>query len=222
MMPREDDGVSGQSLIGRTEARNLPVIEEGDAPPEVARLYGRFRESFGRPEVPAILKCFATHPPLLEHMLGLAQTMLFVEGALDRRQKELISTFVSSRNECAYCADSHGASLRTQGGTPAQLAAGLACDANSTALSKAEGALLRFVRKVTDESALIAPGDVEELRACGWTDLQIAETIHMGALFACFNRVVNAFGLPSQGMLGEVSVPSSAGNVTGVPAGGGQ
>ena len=40
------------------------------------------------------------------------------------------------------------------------------------------------------------------MRLAGWTDLQIAETIHVTALYATFNRVVNAFGLPSQNLLG--------------------
>ncbi len=35
----------------------------------------------------------------------------------------------------------------------------------------------------------------------GWSDLQITEAIHLTALFAGFNRVVNAFGLPSQELL---------------------
>ena len=47
----------------------------------------------------------------------------------------------------------------------------------------------------------IVPADVEALRLAGWSDLQIAETIHVTALFASFNRVVNGFGLPSQDLL---------------------
>jgi hypothetical protein len=39
------------------------------------------------------------------------------------------------------------------------------------------------------------------MREAGWSDLQIAEAIHVTALFACFNRVVNGFGLSSQGLL---------------------
>ena len=51
---------------------NLPVVEEGDASDPVAALYDRFKSHFGRPDVPGILKCFATHPPLLEHMMALS------------------------------------------------------------------------------------------------------------------------------------------------------
>src|ERR1039457_4103485 len=90
------------------EAANLPVVTEENASPEVVRLYAQFRNDFGRPQVPGILQCFATHPPLLEHMMGLARSMLFVDGALDRRHKEMLSAFVSAQNECAYCTDSHG------------------------------------------------------------------------------------------------------------------
>jgi uncharacterized peroxidase-related enzyme len=187
------------------QAENLPVVDEAQASPEVAELYARFRESFGRPQIPGILQCFATHPPLLEHMIGLAQSMLFTDGALGRLQKELIATAVSSRNRCAYCTDSHGFFLRVHGGSPGLLEAAMACDTNSPSFDPAQRALICFVQKITDDSASITSDDVASLRASGWTDLQIAEAIHVTALFACFNRVVNAFGLPSQDLLGTYS-----------------
>jgi alkylhydroperoxidase family enzyme len=75
------------------------------------------------------------------------------------------------------------------------------CRLESDAITSPQRALLSFARKITQNSQGIAPADIEELRATGWSDLQIAETIHLTALFACFNRVVNAFGLPSQELL---------------------
>jgi uncharacterized peroxidase-related enzyme len=182
-------------------ATNLSVVNEAEAPDEVKQLYARFRTVFGRPEVPGILQCFATHPPLLEHMMGLAETMLFSAGALGRANKEMLATFVSSQNHCDYCADSHGFFLRMNGGSSELLAAATTCDLQSESLTSAQRALLQFVQKITDDSSAISPQDVEHLRESGWTDLQIAEAIHLAALFACFNRVVNAFGLPSQGLL---------------------
>jgi uncharacterized peroxidase-related enzyme len=183
------------------EAANLTVVAEQTASPEVARLYAQFRNDFGRPQVPGILKCFATHPPLLEHMMGLAQSMLFVDGALDRRHKEMISAFVSAQNNCAYCTDSHGFSFRVHGGSAEALEAVVECRLDSDAITPPQRALLDFARMVTENSQAIRPADIEELRAAGWSDLQIAEAIHLSALFACFNRVVNAFGLPSQDLL---------------------
>ncbi len=183
------------------ESANLPVVTEQTASPEVARLYAQFRKDFDRPQVPGILKCFATHPPLLEHMMGLAQSMLFVDGALDRRHKEMLSAFVSAQNQCAYCTDSHGFSFRVHGGSAVALEAVAVCHLESDAITPPQRVLLDFARKITQDSQAIAPSDIEDLRVAGWSDLQIAETIHLTALFACFNRVVNAFGLPSQELL---------------------
>lgn len=196
---REEENERGNNTPH--QQTNLPIVSEADAPDEVAPLYAHFRETFGRPHVPGILQCFATHPPLLEHMIGLAQSMLFADGALGRTNKELLATFVSARNNCDYCADSHGYFLRQSGGSSDLLSAALTCNLQSTSIDGPQAALLTFVQRVTDDSQSIRPHDVEVLRAAGWTDLQIAETIHLTALFACFNRVVNAFGLPSQGML---------------------
>jgi uncharacterized peroxidase-related enzyme len=193
--------------LNRTFEPNLPGISEAEASPEVVRLYAEFRETFGRPKVPAILTCFATHPPLLEHMMGLAKSMLFSDGALGRMNKEMIATFVSARNNCEYCVDSHGYALRMSGGSADMLGAVQACELHSDSIDPAQAALLAFVHKLTNDSQSIVPIDVETLGAAGWSDLQIAETIHLTALFACFNRVVNAFGLASPGMLATMGEP---------------
>jgi uncharacterized peroxidase-related enzyme len=185
----------------QTEAANLPVVTEQNASPEVARLYAQFREDFGRPQIPGILQCFATHPPLLAHMMGLAQSMLFVDGALDRQHKEILSAFVSAQNQCAYCTDSHGFFFRVHGGSAEALEAVMTCHLESDAITPSQRTLLDFARKITQNSQAIARADIEALRVAGWSDLQIAETIHVTALFASFNRVVNAFGLPSQELL---------------------
>lgn len=183
------------------QASNLPVVEERNASPEVQRLYQQFREDFNRPQVPGILQCFATHPPLLEHMMGLAKSMLFIDGSLGRQHKEMISTFVSASNHCAYCTDSHAFAFRNNGGTAAALDSVLARDLNSSSITPQERTLLNFAKKITEDSQAITSADIEAMRSAGWSDLQIAETIHVIALFATFNRVVNAFGLPSQNLL---------------------
>jgi uncharacterized peroxidase-related enzyme len=179
----------------------LPVVEESSASSEVAALYQHFRTHFGRPDVPGILKCFATHPPLLRHMMDLSESLIFAEGALTRRQKEMIATLVSVENACPYCADSHAYFLRVHGGLPETLHAIEQHDLNSPALSTAEQLLLGFAQKVNRDSHRIDTADVAALSEAGWSELQIAETIHIAALFATFNRVANAFGLPSQGLL---------------------
>lgn len=180
---------------------NIALIEESAATGEVSALYDNFRTHFGRPDVPGILKCFATHPPLLRHMMDLSQQLIFADGSLGRRQKEMIATLVSTENECPYCADSHGFFFRVHGGTSMALAAIQEGDLGSTELTAAEQALLKFVRKVNLNSHKIEKRDVDALLQFGWSQLQIAEAVHVASLFATFNRVANAFGLASQGLL---------------------
>ena len=180
---------------------NLPVVEENAAGGEVTALYDYFRSHFGRPDVPGILKCFATHPPLLKHMMDLSGSLIFSDGHLTRRHKEMIATLVSSQNACAYCADSHSFALRMNGGSAEALCAIQQGNLLSPALTSAEQALLSFAAKVNANSHEIARADIETLHKAGWNDSEIAEMIHVAALFATFNRVVNAFGLPSQGLL---------------------
>lgn len=43
--------------------------------------------------------------------------------------------------------------------------------------------------------------DVQKLRDHGWTEDQIAEAVYITALFAFFNRVADAFGVPPQDYL---------------------
>jgi uncharacterized peroxidase-related enzyme len=184
-----------------SSSTNLAVVEEDNASDEVAALYDHFRSHFGRPDVPGILKCFATHPPLLKHMMDLSGSLIFSDGHLIRRHKEMIATLVSSQNACSYCADSHSFALRMNGGSAEVLCAIQQNHLNAPALTSAEQALLSFVAKVNANSHEISKTDIEALHQAGWNDLEISEAIHVAALFATFNRVVNAFGLPSQSLL---------------------
>ena len=180
-------------------SRNLSGVEEDEG--EVSEHYDYFRSHFGRTDIPGILKCFATHPPLLRHMMALSESMIFGDGHLTRRHKEMIATFVSSQNECPYCADSHGYFLRVHGGSAEALCAIQKNDLASSSLTAGERQLLSFVRKVNGSSHEIDKADVDLLYDAGWSQLQIAEAVHVAALFSTFNRVANAFGLQSQGLL---------------------
>jgi len=182
-------------------ATTIPIVEEDAATGAVAKAYADYRTRFGRDHVPGILKCFATHPSLLEQMIALASTLLFSESHLSRKIKEMIATYISALNSCPYCFDSHASSLRTQGGSDELLQALSNANLDSTSLSLRDRRMLDFVGKVTIESYKISPADIDLMKGVGWDQQEIAEAVHITALFACFNRVANAFGLPSQNLL---------------------
>jgi len=61
--------------------------------------------------------------------------------------------------------------------------------------------LLDYVRLITEAAYRSTAEDVEKLRAAGWKEEQIAEAVYITAMFAFFNRVADAFGIPSQNYL---------------------
>jgi alkylhydroperoxidase family enzyme len=70
-------------------------------------------------------------------------------------------------------------------------------------LTPAERALLQYVELITHAAYQSTFEDVEKLRLAGWKEEQISEAVYITALFAFFNRVADAFGVPSQDYLGS-------------------
>jgi uncharacterized peroxidase-related enzyme len=130
-------------------------------------------------------------------MLEIAESFLFSESLLDRRHKEMIATYVSQENACPYCADSHGAMLRAQGGLPEMICALQRGDLNAQLFTSEEVALLKFAGKVNANSSAVIRADVDAAMRAGWTEPQVAEAVHVVALYAAFNRIASGFGLPS-------------------------
>jgi alkylhydroperoxidase family enzyme len=65
----------------------------------------------------------------------------------------------------------------------------------------AERALLDYVELITRAAYRSTAEDVQKLRDAGWKEDQIAEAVYVTAMFAFFNRVADAFGIPSQDYL---------------------
>jgi len=59
-------------------------------------------------------------------------------------------------------------------------------------------ALLQFAGKVNANSSAVTRADVEATMCAGWTEAQVAEAVHIAALFAALNRIANGFGLGSE------------------------
>lgn len=68
-------------------------------------------------------------------------------------------------------------------------------------LTASERALLEYVELVTKAAYKTTTEDVQKLRDVGWKEEQIAEAVYVTAMFAFFNRVADAFGVPSQDYL---------------------
>ena len=61
--------------------------------------------------------------------------------------------------------------------------------------------MLAYVELITKAAYKSTAEDVQKLREAGWSENQIAEAVYVTAMFAFFNRVADAFGVPSQNYL---------------------
>ena len=68
-------------------------------------------------------------------------------------------------------------------------------------LTAAERTLLEYVELITKAAYRSTTDDVQKLRDAGWSEDQISEAVYITAMFAFFNRVADAFGVPSQDYL---------------------
>jgi alkylhydroperoxidase family enzyme len=68
-------------------------------------------------------------------------------------------------------------------------------------LSEAEMALMRYTELITHSASRSTAEDVQKLRNSGWSEEQISEAVYIIAMFAFFNRVADAFGIPPQNYL---------------------
>lgn len=73
-------------------------------------------------------------------------------------------------------------------------------------LTPAERGLMEYVELVTKAAYRSTHEDVQRVRDLGWKEDQIAEAVYITAMFAFFNRVADAFGVPPQDYLGTGKV----------------
>jgi uncharacterized peroxidase-related enzyme len=184
-------------------ATKIKVIEDADATGDVAEAYDYWRASSGRKKVPGILKCFSARPDFLKQAVDFSNTIQFSEGHLSRLHKEMIGSYVSYLNNCAYCLDSHAFFLKVQGASDQTVAAFLEGNLDDADLTSAERTLLNYVQVITEAAYRSTQEDVQKLRAAGWREEQIAEAVYIVAMFAMFNRIANAFGVPVQNYVAQ-------------------
>jgi len=130
------------------------------------------------PPLPGIAGLLAAHPATAGPLNSLAETLLRGPSPLTPAQRETIAAHVSRRNECTFCAETHGAVARHLAG--GEVPAGPLLDA-----------LLAIAEKVRVDGRSVTAEDVARARAAGADDRAIHDTVLIAAAFSMFNRYVD-------------------------------
>ena len=141
-------------------------------------------------ELPGISAGFAFRPETAKPMRELAHILLHEPNSLSPAERELIATYVSSRNDCYFCQTSHGAAAAAhlgETGTVKQVKT----DFTQAPISEKLKRLLTIAGKVQQGGKHVTAEDVDAAREQGATDMEIHDTVLIAAAFCMYNRYVD-------------------------------
>jgi len=122
---------------------------------------------------------------------ALVEILLRGPSTLSRGERELIATYVSSRNSTDYCHNIHGAIAAAHLGGNEELVRQVKVDYLQAEISPKLKTLLAIAGKVQQDGKLVTAAGVEAARKEGATDLEIHDTVLIAAAFCMYNRYVD-------------------------------
>jgi uncharacterized peroxidase-related enzyme len=143
---------------------------------------------------PGIVGPMIAYPETQKHLSGLAEALLRAPSSLTSAERELIASYVSSRNECHFCTQSHAAAARVHYGSECKVVDQVLAEASSARVSEKMKALLTIADKVRRDGRLVQAADIDRARAAGADDKAIHDTVLIAAAFCMFNRYVDGLG----------------------------
>ena len=146
------------------------------------------------PEHIGIRGAMAFRPETARPLNELAEILLAGPSTLTKGDRELIATYVSSRNCTHFCASIHGAIAAAHLGGDEDLVKHVKTDFSKADISAKMMALLVIAGKVQQDGKLVTAADVEAARREGSTDLEIHDTVLIAAAFCMYNRYVDGLG----------------------------
>ena len=141
--------------------------------------------------LPGITGAFAFRPETAGPMRQLAEILLRGPNTLTSGEREMIASFVSSRNDCAFCRDSHRAAAAHHLDGNYELVDAVRADYQRAPVSAKLKALLAIAAKVQQSGKQVTTADIDCARAEGATDTEIHDTVLIAAAFCMFNRYVD-------------------------------
>jgi uncharacterized peroxidase-related enzyme len=146
------------------------------------------------PEHIGIRGAMAFRPETARPLIELVEILLAGPSTLSKGERELIATYVSSRNCTHFCASIHGAIAAAHLGGDEVLVKQVKADFTQANISLKLKALIIIAGKVQQDGKLVTPANVEAARKEGATDLEIHDTVLIAAAFCMYNRYVDGLG----------------------------
>jgi len=141
--------------------------------------------------VPGIRSLVLFRPETGKPLYELAQVLLRGPSPLSEAERELIATYVSHRNDCMFCRNSHAAAARYLFKEDNSVVDEVLKHMEGSAVSTKMKALLNIAGKVQISGKEVKPDDIEKAKSLGADDREIHDTVLIAAAFSMFNRYVD-------------------------------
>jgi len=141
--------------------------------------------------VPDIYK---PHSKIYLHWLRMGDEVMSREGSISLGDRELIATYVSSLNGCAYCRTAHLPSMKLHGIERAVVDA-LVADIETAPIEQRWKPLFKFIKKLTLYPSELNQADADDVFDAGWDEDALHLAIGVTCRFSFMNRLVMGFGL---------------------------
>jgi uncharacterized peroxidase-related enzyme len=116
-----------------------------------------------------------------------------IRSHLRLRPYELVTLAAARAMDCEYCLLAHGNTLHKNGFTVEQVIE-LIKDYHNAGLSPAEVHMMDYADKISRDSAMVGPADIEPLRADGLSDQQITDIALAAVMRNFLSRFFHALG----------------------------
>jgi len=143
------------------------------------------------PEVPGIIGLLNSFPETAKPLNQLAQVLLRGDSTLTEGERELIAGFVSSKNDCYFCSNSHLSASNYFLNNDLFYDKGHISGMEKINLSPKMESLLHISSKVQQGGKNVSHKDIEHAKENGATDKEIHDTVLIAAAFCMYNRYVD-------------------------------
>jgi uncharacterized peroxidase-related enzyme len=141
--------------------------------------------------LPGITSGFAFRPETAQPMCALAEVLLRGPSTLSSGEREMIATFVSTRNDCYFCQTSHRAAAAHHLDGNYELVDAVRFGYEIAPISAKLKALMAIAQKVQMGGKNVTSEDIARARSEAATDLEIHDTVLIAAAFCMYNRYVD-------------------------------
>lgn len=146
------------------------------------------------PENAHLSDLFSRFPAHVAPLMAYTDGLLREPGELSVGEREMIASFVSGLNACAFCHASHKVYAELFG-IDAGLIEAMVADLGTAPVADNLRPLLAYVAKLNKLPSRLVAADAQAVYDAGWTEQALYEAVQVAALFNMMNRIVEGTGV---------------------------